>query len=726
VNRLRFILPPLLVGLVLLALALAPPAQPAMAEDFSDCLQVTQGAGTTYQYTLPAGAGVWLSATGARRVALVDVYIVELDSHEPDSTMLPGTYAQPFMPYANSSQYTYVLTFDFNQESTLSICGSDPYSPPDTPTPTSTDTPTATQTTTSTNTLESPFDQCEEFDSQTVSGFSIDRSGIVWNEADILARNPAALDGDNRITSDCSMWGSSWFGLTTCGGRAENIMTYEADWSEYEVTITDGAGGNSDVLVYYHVDGDPTLRHKYIFENLGTPPFTFPDGTNRILSHSGGSAPTHPYTLRFCPPESVPTATPTDTATPDPNAPSTNTPTDAPTITNTPTDAPALLTPTPSSGVPTYTPEPGSEPPTDPFPAPDACFIVEGDSTIGAEYVGSFPPPFVRDENFLNRLVYYLGGERMHWTFENLAAHEVTLYVQSGSYESWWGIPGGGSRMMGAIEWAGLSSPSGAFQVRVCPSGNARATGTATAQTAAAATGTAATGTAAAGTSTAATGTAAAGTSTAATGTAAAATGTATAQRGHDDGTATARIGDLTRTPATGYTPAPWMTSESGGGCCTPVPQKRYATLGTVPDLGIVVPTFAPLPVLTSTMVISMPVDVVSTTLHTTMDAMETPHTAIMSATADYSWERGMQTAAEWGVYIEPAVSWLAVVNPQHAAWTEPGSPLWALAPILLPLAPALLVGLLVVLSRYWLFFAEWFRRIIDMVIKLIEMIPGM
>jgi hypothetical protein len=97
-----------------------------------------------------------------------------------------------------------------------------------------------------------------------------------------------------------------------------------------------------------------------------------------------------------------------------------------------------------------------------------------------------------------------------------------------------------------------------------------------------------------------------------------------------------------------------------------------------------------------------------------------------MSATADYAWEEGMQTAAEWGVYIEPAVSWLAVVNPQHAAWTEPGSPLWALAPILLPLAPALLVGLLVVLSRYWLFFAEWFRRIIDMVIKLIEMIPGM
>jgi hypothetical protein len=445
----------------------------------------------------------------------------------------------------------------------------------------------------------------------------------------------------------------------------------------------------------------------------------------RFLTVVGSSSTQRPFTLVLCPPDAAtPTPTPTNTATPDPSATSTNTPTSPPTITNTPTDAPALITPSPSSSVPTYTPE--SVPPSDPFPAPDACFLVEGDSTIGAEYVGSFPPPFVRDESHLNRLVYYLGGERITWSFENLAAHEVTLYVQSGSYGSWWSIPPGGSRTMGAIEWAGVSSQHGAFQVRVCPSSNARATGTATAQTAAAATGTAATGTAAAGTSTAATGTAAAGTSTAATGTAAAGIGTATARSGHEAGTATARIGQLTRTPAAGYTPAPWMTSESGGGCCTPIPQQKHATLGTVPDLGIVVPTFAPLPGITTTMVISMPVDVVSTTLHTTMDAMQTPHTAIMSATADYSWEGGIQTAAEWGVYIEPAVSWLAVVNPQHAAWTEPGSPLWALAPILLPLAPALLVGVLVVLSRYWLFFAEWFRRIIDMVIKLIEMIPGM
>jgi hypothetical protein len=719
-QRMRFILPPLLVGLVLLALALVPPAQPATAEDFSNCLQITQQAGTTYEYTVPAGTVLWLSAMGARRVALIDVYIVELDSHEPENTIIPATMAQPFMAYHNDSTYTQVLTFEFNQESTLTICGSDPYMVTNTPTPTDTSTPTATSTMTSATTLESPFEECESFDSQTVSGIGNDRAAIVWDETrlrNITDVGPNALAGNNKIDNDCTWTGNGALG-PTCRGHT---MVYWADWSGYLAYLSSGGGGNSNISLYYDDGTYESLTHPGTEHG-----FVLPPGTEHILAYGGGNAPTHPFTLVLCPPDLDPTPTPTDTATPDPNATSTAT------NTNTPTDAPGLITPSPSSQVPTYTPE--SDYPSDPFPAPDTCFIVEGDSTIGTEYVGSFPPPFVRDESYLNRLVYYLGGERISWTFENLAAHEVTLYVQTGSYGSWWGLPGGSSRHMGAIEWAGLSSQHGMFRVRVCPSSNARATGTATAQTSIAGTSTAATGTAAAGTSTAATGTAAAGTgtaeagtSTAATGTAAAATGTATAERGHEDGTATARIGDLTRTPGTGYTPAPWMTSESGG-CCTPVPQKRYATLGTVPDLGIVVPTFAPVPGtgVTSTMVISMPVDVVSTTLHTTMDAMETPHTAIMSATADYSWEGGMHTAAEWGTYIEPAVSWLAVVNPQHAAWTQPGSPLWALAPILLPLAPALLVGVLVVLSRYWLFFAEWFRRMIDMIIKLIEMIPGL
>jgi hypothetical protein len=45
---------------------------------------------------------------------------------------------------------------------------------------------------------------------------------------------------------------------------------------------------------------------------------------------------------------------------------------------------------------------------------------------------------------------------------------------------------------------------------------------------------------------------------------------------------------------------------------------------------------------------------------------------------------------------------------------------------VLLPLAPLLIAGLVVVVVRYWFWFLDMFQRVIEFVIKLIELIPGM
>jgi hypothetical protein len=105
---------------------------------------------------------------------------------------------------------------------------------------------------------------------------------------------------------------------------------------------------------------------------------------------------------------------------------------------------------------------------------------------------------------------------------------------------------------------------------------------------------------------------------------------------------------------------------------------------------------------------------------------MQTPHAAVISSTARYSWESGAAEAATWTDIMSPSVRWLGVVNPTSPVWTREGYVLWSLAPILKLLAPAIIVGILVVLARYWIYLAEWFRRIIDMIIKIIELIPGM
>jgi hypothetical protein len=171
-------------------------------------------------------------------------------------------------------------------------------------------------------------------------------------------------------------------------------------------------------------------------------------------------------------------------------------------------------------------------------------------------------------------------------------------------------------------------------------------------------------------------------------------------------------------------TPTPTGHTLNPVECVEPITSTQAARLGGVPALAVELPTFEPVQYVTATVVIS--VSVVSDTLDQMFTGMITPQMQIQTATAGYSWESGQATVQGWAAWLQPALDWLAIVNPNSPAWAVEGTYLWAVSPVLLPLAPLLIAGLVVVVVRYWFWFLDMFQRVIEFIIKLIELIPGM
>jgi hypothetical protein len=181
-----------------------------------------------------------------------------------------------------------------------------------------------------------------------------------------------------------------------------------------------------------------------------------------------------------------------------------------------------------------------------------------------------------------------------------------------------------------------------------------------------------------------------------------------------------------TMPPSPTLPPSPTPTGRAldPAACVEPITSTQAARLGSVPALAVELPTFEPVQYVTATVVIS--VSVVSDTLDQMFTGMITPQMQIQTATAGYSWESGQATVQGWAAWLQPALDWLAIVNPNSPAWAVEGTYLWAVSPVLLPLAPLLIAGLVVVVVRYWFWFLDMFQRVIEFIIKLIELIPGM
>lgn len=177
-----------------------------------------------------------------------------------------------------------------------------------------------------------------------------------------------------------------------------------------------------------------------------------------------------------------------------------------------------------------------------------------------------------------------------------------------------------------------------------------------------------------------------------------------------------------TATDGPTVTPGGYPDAISNQPCLVVVPAP-VANLGPGPDLAIVIPTLRTLPTVTATVTISATVIVAAVDeLH---DGISTPAAGLKTATAQYSWDAGAATATEWAETMTPALSWLAILNPANVGWVTAGGPLWALQPLLGPVLPLLGVALLVVFGRFCLWLVAWLLKLIDLVIKLIELIPG-
>lgn len=162
---------------------------------------------------------------------------------------------------------------------------------------------------------------------------------------------------------------------------------------------------------------------------------------------------------------------------------------------------------------------------------------------------------------------------------------------------------------------------------------------------------------------------------------------------------------------------------------CIVVTSPTAPNAYTMPDLSIDLPTLRPLGTPTSTgTIIATPG--ISTTaiidLFSTLEAgISTPGASISTAVANYSWQAGSDLSATSSAVMQPALSWLSILNPTSPAWTTDGGPIWALAPAIMPVLPILVIVSLVVFARFLLWIAGWLLKGIDIIIKIIELIPG-
>lgn len=212
-----------------------------------------------------------------------------------------------------------------------------------------------------------------------------------------------------------------------------------------------------------------------------------------------------------------------------------------------------------------------------------------------------------------------------------------------------------------------------------------------------------------------------------ATGTATAtATGTITATA---TATATATSTATATNTGTPQTPTPPVATFQPTGtiaiCIPSVLPTETPGGGIAPDLAIVLPTF----VVSSTVLLTATISISTTQLVGFVGTVEaqiaTPAIAVQTATAGYSWEAGQATSSTWLVWMQPALEWLAILNPAGGIWQVPGTPLWAIAPFVVPVLPIIVAAILVAFSRFFLWFLGWLLKFIDLVIKLIELIPG-
>lgn len=135
------------------------------------------------------------------------------------------------------------------------------------------------------------------------------------------------------------------------------------------------------------------------------------------------------------------------------------------------------------------------------------------------------------------------------------------------------------------------------------------------------------------------------------------------------------------------------------------------------PDLSIPVPTWRAIATIEITITSFITESVVITTVSTLRAGLSTPQASIKTMSAPYSAEAGAAFAATAVTNMQPALNWLAVLNPQ--SWQTSNNALWAIAPIVGPVIPLGIIWISSIVIRFIIWCVRW-------IIRIIELIPGM
>lgn len=160
-------------------------------------------------------------------------------------------------------------------------------------------------------------------------------------------------------------------------------------------------------------------------------------------------------------------------------------------------------------------------------------------------------------------------------------------------------------------------------------------------------------------------------------------------------------------------------------GACSICLSTPPSNLSPVPELGIVLPTLQSSSGFYLTATITISITSVVGAVQTIEIGISTPMAGLRTTTAQFSWETGQLRATSWAGQIQPALNWLSIVNPNHPAYQSSGGPLWALAPVLLPVLPIIGASILIAFIRFFIWIVGWFLKLLDVVFKLLELIPG-
>ena len=155
---------------------------------------------------------------------------------------------------------------------------------------------------------------------------------------------------------------------------------------------------------------------------------------------------------------------------------------------------------------------------------------------------------------------------------------------------------------------------------------------------------------------------------------------------------------------------------------CVPTPAAPTMRAGTLPDLGILVPTLRPMPTITATVVLT--VAVVIGPVQTMAAGLQSPVALLATAAAPYGPAGGATAAAGLQAHIQPGLAWLSLINPANPAWSMQGGPLWAVAPVLVPLLPALGILFVVVFIKFLLWIISKILDLVGLILDLVKLIP--